>query len=117
MGAEWAPENHEDLPEPDEKTSVGSCGSHGQALGLGNIPENPSGRAERVVLPQARSSRGIFLCSAANGSKGVRLAAGAAVPALHPPDAWDIGSEVNQRHHTRVGIAAQSSTTTASTCS
>lgn len=87
MDAECAAENHEGLSEPDEKASVGSYGPHGQALGLGNIPENLSGRADRVVLPQARSSRGISLCSAASGSKGFRLAADAAAPALHPPEA------------------------------
>lgn len=118
MGAEVAAENHDGLPEHDEKASACSCGPRGQALGLGNIPENPRGRAERAALPQARSSRGISLCFAASGSKEVRLAAGAVAPALHPPGVWGEVAEVAQKCPMWAGSAAQSSTTTsASTCS
>lgn len=87
MGAEGATENQKGLPEPDERASAGSCGPCGQTLGLGNISENPPRRAEGVVLPKARSSRGISPCSSASSSKGVRLATGVAAPAVHPPGA------------------------------
>lgn len=118
LGAEVAAENHDGLPEHYERASVRSCGPCGQALGLGNISENPRGRAERVALPQARSSRGISLCFAASGSKEVRLAAGAVTPALHPPGVWGTSAEVAQKCPMWAGSPAQSSTTTsASTCS